>query len=184
MNARNILWVSFLLFIGGAPAPAVFATSTISFSGKIYDEACTVEVNGETDATVALGNYSKDRIATTGATTDAVPFTLSLTNCPQSGEDIPTQAMFRFHGDTTDANSSWFNNADEGKENGASGVGVVIEDAAHNAVVNNVDTVPVTLPASGESADFLYYAAMVNNGSGSVTGGNVDTILTWTVSYK
>lgn len=55
----------------------VFAQNTITFNGKIYDQACTVQVNGSTDTTIDLGNYSKERIAEKGATTDYVPFTVS-----------------------------------------------------------------------------------------------------------
>ncbi len=44
----------------------VFAQNTITFNGKIRS-ACTVQVNGSTDTTIDLGNYSKERIAEKGA---------------------------------------------------------------------------------------------------------------------
>ncbi len=47
----------------------VFAQNTITFNGKIYDQACTVQVNGPSRMfTIDLGNYSKERIAEKGAT--------------------------------------------------------------------------------------------------------------------
>ncbi len=74
MFNKKIIIPAMLTAVASTP---VFAQNTITFNGKIYDQACTVQVNGSTDTTIDLGNYSKERIAEKGATTDYVPFTVS-----------------------------------------------------------------------------------------------------------
>lgn len=78
MFNKKIMILAMLTAVASTP---VFAQNTITFNGKIYDQACTVQVNGSTDTTIDLGNYSKERIAEKGATTDYVPFTVSLVSC-------------------------------------------------------------------------------------------------------
>lgn len=175
--------IALFAIVSAAFSSQAFAQNTITFTGKIYDQACSVQVNGDTDASVALGNYSKDRIADAGDTTDYVPFTLSLVDCPAAATGVPTQAMFRFNGQT-DTNSSYFKNSSEGTDTAAAGVSVVLQDASRAAVTNNTDTTPVDLPTDGSQADYTFYAAMVNNGETAVVGGDVNSQVTYTVSYK
>lgn len=174
--------IALFAIVSAAFSSQAFAQNTITFTGKIYDEACSVQVNGDTDASVALGNYSAERIAKAGDTTDYVPFTLSLVDCPAAGTGVPTQAMFRFNGQTDTSNSTYFANSSAG-DTGAKGVSVELQDASRAAVTNNTDTTPVNLPADGSKADFTFYAAMVNNGA-TVVGGDVNSQVTYTVSYK
>lgn len=181
MFNKKIIILAMLTAVASTP---VFAQNTITFNGKIYDQACTVQVNGSTDTTIDLGNYSKERIAEKGATTDYVPFTVSLVSCPEAVTGVPTQAMFRFHGATDDSNPTYFKNADEGSETGAAGVGISIQNASHSDVTDNTDDAAVNLPTDGSKADFTYYAAMANDGSTTVTGGDVSTQVTYTVSYQ
>ncbi|EBV9554612.1 fimbrial protein SthA, partial [Salmonella enterica subsp. enterica serovar Typhimurium] len=51
-------------------------------------------------------------------------------------------------------------------------------------VTDNTDDAAVNLPTDGSTADFTYYAAMANDGSATVTGGDVSTQVTYTVSYQ
>lgn len=88
MFNKKIIILAMLTAVASTP---VFAQNTITFNGKIYDQACTVQVNGSTDTTIDLGNYSKERIAEKGATTDYVPFTVSLVSCPEAGTGVPTR---------------------------------------------------------------------------------------------
>lgn len=176
--------VALFAIVSAVFSAQAFAQNQITFTGKIYEQACSVQVNGDTDATVALGNYSKERIANAGDTTDYVPFTLSLVDCPAAGEGVPTQAMFRFNGQTTDTNISYFKNANEGTENAAVGVSVELQDTTRATVTNNTDTTAVDLPTDGSKKDYTFYAAMVNNGEGTLTGGDVSTQVTYTVSYQ
>lgn len=60
MFNKKIIILAMLTAVASTP---VFAQNTITFNGKIYDQACTVQVNGSTDTTIDLGNYSKERIA-------------------------------------------------------------------------------------------------------------------------
>lgn len=89
MFNKKIIIPAMLTAVASTP---VFAQNTITFNGKIYDQACTVQVNGSTDTTIDLGNYSKERIAEKGATTDYVPFTVSPVSCPEAGTGVPTQS--------------------------------------------------------------------------------------------
>ncbi len=151
MFNKKIIILAMLTAVASTP---VFAQNTITFNGKIYDQACTIQVNGSTDTTIDLGNYSKERIAEKGATTDYVPFTVSLVSCPEAGTGVPTQAMFRFHGATDDSNPTYFKNADEGSETGAAGIGISIQNASHSDVTDNTDDAAVNLPTDGSKADF------------------------------
>ncbi|MGS9112151.1 fimbrial protein, partial [Salmonella enterica subsp. enterica serovar Infantis] len=74
------------------------------FNGKIYDQACTVQVNGTTYTNIDLGNYIKERIAEKGATNDYVPFTVSLVICQEAVTGVSTKSMFSFHDATNDSN--------------------------------------------------------------------------------
>ncbi|MBZ3655666.1 fimbrial protein SthA [Salmonella enterica subsp. enterica serovar Senftenberg] len=160
----------------------VFAQNTITFNGKIYDQACTVQVNGSTDTTIDLGNYSKERIAEKGATTDYVPFTVSPL-AARKQELAYQPAMFRFHGATDDSNPTYFKTRTKDRKR-APRVSVFIQNASHSDVTDNTDDAAVNLPTDGSTADFTYYAAMANDGSATVTGGDVSTQVTYTVSYQ
>lgn len=54
MFNKKIIILAMLTAVASTP---VFAQNTITFNGKIYDQACTVQVNGSTDTTIDLGNY-------------------------------------------------------------------------------------------------------------------------------
>ncbi|WP_411905056.1 fimbrial protein, partial [Salmonella enterica] len=116
-----------------------------------------------------------------GATTLYVPFTVSLVSCPEAGTDVPTQARFRFHGETDDSNPTYIKNADEGSETGAAGVGMSIQNASHSDVTDNTDDDAVNLPTDGSTADFTYYGHMATYGSATETGGAFTTTVTVTL---
>lgn len=51
MFNKKIMILAMLTAVASTP---VFAQNTITFNGKIYDQACTVQVNGSTDTTIDL----------------------------------------------------------------------------------------------------------------------------------
>lgn len=161
----------------------VFAQNTITFNGKIYDQACTVQVNGSTDTTIDLGNYSKERIAEKGATTDYVPFTVSPVSCPEAGTGVPTEPCSASTAQQMIPTQRTSKTRTKDRKR-APRVSVFIQNASHSDVTDNTDDAAVNLPTDGSTADFTYYAAMANDGSATVTGGDVSTQVTYTVSYQ
>jgi len=160
----------------------VFAQNSVQFTGKIYDEGCTIKVNNAVDTIVNLGNYNKDRIPNKGDTTDYVPFSVSLTDCP-AVSTISPQALIRFTGETEGSESFFKNEADAASA--AKNVGVILKNDKNAIVIENEDNEPVDLPEEGGDLSLTYYAAMVNNGVGeSVSGGDVSSVVTFNVSYQ
>ncbi|HDR9589023.1 TPA: type 1 fimbrial protein [Burkholderia stabilis] len=73
--------------MGGIPAMAHAVDGTITVTGSISAQTCTVNGNGtgSKDFTVALPSVSASALATAGQTAGQTPFSITLTKCSAPG---------------------------------------------------------------------------------------------------
>lgn len=81
-----------------APQAAQASDGTITFSGKIITQTCTVSTGTAGSFTVTLPLVTADtasgNLQASGDTAGTTPFTISLTNCPQSPTGIQVASDF------------------------------------------------------------------------------------------
>ncbi|MGA5657972.1 fimbrial protein, partial [Rahnella contaminans] len=96
------------------------ADGTITFTGNVTADSCTVAVNSSTSsATVELGTVSTSEFKAVGDLSTVKDFTLNLTACPTGVTNV--SVVFDGQGDAAD--NTTFQNNDTGAT-AATGVGV------------------------------------------------------------
>lgn len=155
------------------------ADGTITFSGSITGQSCTINGNdtGAKSFTVALPAVSAASLGAAGATAGRTPFTIALTNCA-SGSSTP-HAYFEA-GPTTDANTG--NLILEA--GGASNVEIGLRNADFSPIkagfadhLQNSHGVALT----NGSATLWYYAEYVATGAATVGAANSSVL--YTITY-
>jgi len=63
------------------------AAGTITFTGRITDQTCSMNVEGETSPTVKLPTVSMAQLAALGDTTGLTPFKITVTGCKKPAVD-------------------------------------------------------------------------------------------------
>lgn len=162
-----------VLFMQAASA----ANGTVNFTGEIVKSTCDV-VSADKNKTVVLGKYPTSAFPTTGSTSGAKAFSISLEKCEAGDYSL------RFDGNTP----AGFPNL-LAISGGATGVGVEIVD-------NNGAIVPVTqdvaLPASVKiaatgttpGAATFNLRARYKSFQDTVTPGAANSSATFTIEYK
>lgn len=79
-------------------ANLVMAAETITFKGTIDSNTCTVDVGGAASPTVTLPTVGVASLNATGKTAGATPFTINISGCSSTGDDIAV----RFSGHNPD----------------------------------------------------------------------------------
>lgn len=85
---RNVLAAGTLAIATGLPLCALAADGTITFTGQITGQTCTVAGDGGSASsfTVALPTVSASALSTSGATSGRTPFSIRLSGCtPETG---------------------------------------------------------------------------------------------------
>lgn len=112
-------------------------TATISFSGRITDQACVFD-SSATSRSVQLGVYPTSYFATKGATTEAKPFELKIAACKISmkddGENLPADRIRLTFTDVYYKGSNQSNGllTNGATESAAKNIGILINYQAHN----------------------------------------------------
>ncbi len=162
-----------LLIVAAVASMANAADVTINISGKITDAPCTVDASGGANPSIKLGdNIASTTLASNGATSTWVPFSIKLINCPPSKNNII--ATFTGTSDNADAGSLYANTGD------AKNVAVQFTDADGGGLGNN-RTLTVA-KAADNSAIFNLKTRM--RATGAATGGTVSAIVFATFTYN
>jgi len=155
-----------------APAAQAANTGTITISGKVLSDTCTVAVNG--GATVALPTVMTASLGTVGATAGTTPFTVALTGCDTN----TTTAAMSFSGSNIDAGTGNLKNTVVGGSNVQiqllNGASLINASSGANAPVINVTS------GSGSVAMNARYVAA----SAAATAGLVASTVNFTLSYQ
>lgn len=157
------------------------ADGTITFTGKVTDQTCTISTPGGNNFTVTLPTVSASTLAEQSATAGRTPFAINLTKCSKG-----QVATYFEPGATVDFNTGRLKN--QAQTNAANNVQIQllgsnnqfipIQSTGSNGAQNNSQW--VNIAAEGDSADMNYYAeyyATSPAGAGSVSSSVQYTLI-------
>lgn len=155
---------------------------TITITGKVIAQTCTVNSNGSgtANATVALPSVLTTNLATTGAVAGKTPFSIVIAGC----DAALTTAQAFWSGANIDASTGNLKNATGA---GNSNVQVQMLNASNAVMPLNGATAAaqnsqvVNLASGGAT---LNYAAQYVAASAAATAGAVNTSVAFTVIYQ
>jgi major type 1 subunit fimbrin (pilin) len=155
-----------------APTAQAANSGTITISGKVLSDTCTVSVNN--GSTVALPTVMTASLGTVGATAGTTPFTIALSGCDAN----TTSAAMSFSGANIDAGTGNLKNTVAGGSN----VQVQLLNGA--SVINassgtNAPTITVTGGNGSVAMNARYVAA-----TAAATAGMVASTVSFTLSYQ
>lgn len=153
------------------PTAQAANTGTITISGKVLSDTCTVNVNG--GATVVLPTVMTNSLSTVGSSAGTTPFTIGLTGCDTN----TTSASMAFSGSNIDAGTGNLKNT----VSGGSNVQVQLLNGA--SVINastgtNAPVIAVTGGAGSVAMNARYVAA-----SAAASAGLVASTVNFTLTY-
>ncbi len=165
MKYNNIIFLG--LCLGLTTYSALSADSVIKISGRVLDYGCTVS-SDSLNFTVDLQKNSARQFPTTGSTSPAVPFQITLSECSKG----TTGVRVAFNG-IEDAENNTLLKLDEGS-NTASGLGIEILDGNMRPVkLNDLHAGMQWIPLVPEQNNILPYSARLKSTQKSVNPGLV-----------
>lgn len=169
----SILWLLPLL-TGYAHA----ADSTITITGYLKDNACSVSIDSQ-DFTVNLLNNAAKQFHRVGVVTPAIPFNIVFDKCGSSA----TAVRVGYVG-TADSDNTSLLKTDAGTD-AASGVGVQILDSDKTPVSLNAaqDSLRWTTLTAGQSNTLGFYARLMATRA-PVTAGTVTATANFTLEFQ
>lgn len=157
---------------------ALSADSVIKISGRVLDYGCTVS-SDSLNFTVDLQKNSARQFPTTGSTSPAVPFQITLSECSKG----TTGVRVAFNG-IEDAENNTLLKLDEGS-NTASGLGIEILDGNMRPVkLNDLHAGMQWIPLVPEQNNILPYSARLKSTQKSVNPGLVRASATFTLEFQ
>ncbi|RUL78239.1 fimbrial protein [Dyella choica] len=163
-----------------AASSAMAADGTITFTGKVLDNSCTIAGGGGGTANFAvnLPNVNKTALASAGAFAGATPFQIQLSNC----ESTKVSTLFEM-GPNVDVNTGDLKNT---APSGASNVQVRITNGDDDSPINiaqaSQGSHKVDIDSTSKKAILKYYAKYIATGAASA--GNVDTTVMYSMIYE
>lgn len=168
---KQMLVASMGIMLGLAATTSAFAADgTVTFTGTITDQACTVDTQ---NVDVKFGTISSTAFEQgAGAVAAPTAFQIMLSACPSAA----TGATVRFEGQPDDINPKLLSVG----TTGATGVGIALYDAKNAQILPNTDSSSYTLNATGVNT--LDFVAKLES-TGTVGLGNINTTSNFTVVY-
>lgn len=159
---------------------AMAADGTITITGQVTANTCTIDGNGggQKDFTVTLPSVSANALGAAGQTAGRTPFSINLTNCTPTGGNVHT---FFEAGPTTDSSTGRLKLAGGGAANVQIGlmnndltdIKTGFDDASQNSKA---------VPVVSGSATLSYYAQYY--ATGPATPGAANSSVMYTISYN
>ncbi|MGJ0193853.1 fimbrial protein [Pantoea sp. RRHST58] len=175
MKKVTIISLGLLLTASQVNAAAA-SDGTISFSGQLESQTCTVKVNGgESSATVTLPTVSSSLLKTASQTAGNTRFTINLSGCSTQTGDV--YAYFE-QGANVNANGRLNNTGT------ATNVELQLLDSKNNELnVGSTDqtTSPLTTALAAGAATLSYAAQYY--ATGTATAGTVLSSVTYSINY-
>jgi major type 1 subunit fimbrin (pilin) len=155
------------------------ADGTITFTGSLTAQTCTISGNGgATNFAVALPAVSTTSLATAGATAGRTPFSIALTGCAQSSGNVHT---FFEQGPTIDTTTGNLIVA----AGGATNVEIGLQNSDFsNIALNRPDGTQSSqsVAINSGAATLNYFAQYV--ATGAATAGAANSSVMYTMSYQ
>ncbi|MFL9878969.1 fimbrial protein [Herbaspirillum rhizosphaerae] len=168
---------SFLAIAALAPAAAFASDGTITISGTVTAQTCTIN-GGTANFTVTLPKVPAASLATAGSKAGATPFTIALTGCTAGSGSA--RAFFEA-GPNVDTATGRLNIAGGGAGNVqvglATAAGTDINVGAASGAQNST-----YVPIASGNANLTYLAQYV--ATGTATAGAVTTSVTYTIEFQ
>ncbi|EBS3610672.1 fimbrial protein StdA [Salmonella enterica subsp. enterica serovar Poona] len=168
-----------------------FGSGKVTFTGTITNSPCDI-ASGDDDLTVKFGQISYRKLKEADATSDAKPVTIHLRNCSfdANTENKPGSAgkmslvLVSFQGTAASGDKAYANTPGAGM---ATGVGVQLLDSSMAALTPSALASTGTTPQQLQAGDnqINLFARLINLGAeDSVTAGDIQTAITYTLTYK
>lgn len=174
----NKTFALFLAIAAVVPVSAFAADGTITFTGKVTDQTCTIN-GGTKNVAVALPTVAKGALASVGAVAGRTAFALALTNC---SANTKVAAYFE-PGSTVDSNGRLINSTATGSATGV-GVQLLNNSGTFIPVLGSGTTQsnsPQATTDSAGAATLNYFGEYYANAA--VAAGTVSTSVQYTVIY-
>lgn len=168
------------LMLAGYAAQVTAADGTVHLHATVTDTTCSV-TNTTRDQIIDLGTISSVGFTGIGSETDRVPFSISLTDCPDSITSVGFTTVGAVSG-SADANDNTVYALDNTST--AQGVGVALYDSASGGKKIAPGTAAVaTYPLSaGEGTIDL--SASVSQTTETVTAGDFTAVTGFSIVYN
>ncbi|MCC7597903.1 type 1 fimbrial protein [Janthinobacterium sp. FW305-129] len=179
--ARSGVLAALIAAASAMPALAHAADGTITFTGQVTAQTCTINGGAGKDFTVALPPVSASSLSIDGATAGRTPFKIVLTACTSATGNV--SAYFEA-GTTIDTATGRLKNA-AGTATKVQ-IGLLNSDLTNTAIVlgaaqaaQNSQSVAI----ASNTATLNYFAQYVASG-GAAGVGTVSTSVMYTMSYQ
>jgi len=173
----NSKFAMMALLVGSAFASvANAADGTINFTGKVTDEACTVNPSSATQ-TVNLGSVRTGGFNASGTTASPTRFSITLTSCPAAAKT----AVLKFDGPTSSGNSNYLAlTSGAGVATGVA-IGLFESDSTTLIPVGSASTTKTLV--SGADTTIQFVAKYISTAA-TVVPGTANAVSNFTVSYN
>lgn len=156
----------------GLPVVVNAADGTISFTGTIVAQGCSITT---ADQTIYMGNIAASTLnGRAGNTTSGKAFNIVGTNCP------PSLSAIVFSGPKTADTSSGLFALSDAMPAGDVALGIFASDGTSRVL--NGATTPLTIAGGGTDLNQSYFAKYVSTGT-TVTPGLANATVTYTLEY-
>lgn len=170
----SVLAIGLGLYSAGAMA----ADGTITITGDIVANTCTVTGSAGKNVTVTLPTVGASSLATVGQTAGATPFSISLSSCPAG----LTSAKTNFEVGST-VNPVTGNLKNSTAPGSATNVEVQLLSNSFQGINVATNANSQTVPISGGTATMSYYAQYIATG-GAAAAGTVNTSVQYSMTYQ
>lgn len=176
MNMEKTLLASSLIAVIAFPISAAMAADgTITFTGEITNTTCNISVNGRNSSTeIKFDPISVSALSKAGEVANEQPVTLALTNCQNPTENV--RALFN----STETDNSTGNLKNRGT---ATNVQVQLLDKSRKPIHlgDGSQSSGPSFKIVNEMATLNYFARYY--ATAKVDGGDVDTVVNYSLSY-
>lgn len=170
---RQVLFGAIALLTPELADSASLGSVNLELHVSVINHSCSVAVADQRKI-VALGRWTTRDLADAGSHTSAVPFSVTLNNCPPSG---PVTITFSGTPDTNDGRLLALNNYSTARN-----VAVELLDSKGNPLSLQATSNEVKASPEGE-ASFAFYARY-RSPNGRVTAGSADADATLILGYE
>jgi major type 1 subunit fimbrin (pilin) len=182
MIKRSLLSVLCVAGAALAVSPAFAYDGTITFTGAISDNTCTIAGGGaaSADFSVNLPKVAASTLSSAGQVAGMTPFSIRLTNCKNNGK----VSTFFEMGSSVDPNTGDLKNQ-SGGAGGAKNVQVRLANANDGSRINiaqGTQQGSSQVDITDSTATLNYFAQYV--ATAAAEAGNVSTTVTYTMNYE
>lgn len=183
MIKRSLLPALCVTGMALATSSAFASDGTITFSGEITDNTCTISGNsgGTPSFTVNLPKVAASALQAAGDVAGATPFDIKLSGCSSAGK---VYTYFE-RGPNVDTSTGDLKNT--AAAHNASNLQVRVTNADDDSQINmalgaSQNSHQVDIDATSKSATLKYYAKYI--ATDAVTAGAVSTFVTYSMAYE